>query len=670
MADTPPTGPARPDTATPDAEDAAPSGTSDAAGAAPDRTNDAARPARGDAPPAGEAAPRVQPAGASPAPAPDADDAAARRRNIENITPLAPLQEGILFHSLTAPPEAGVYMPQIAFHLSGPIDAPRLRRAWEAVLARHSALRSAIHWEERDEPFQVVYRSLPLPWEEFDWRGEDGAARLAALFAANRARPFDLRRPPLLRVQLARLADDRHVLLRCHHHIILDGWSQARMLEDVMAVYRGLPLPPARPYAEYIRWLKRQDRAGALAFWRGHLAGAQPTLAFAQGDEGERTGAPGGQGDEDGNLEGGRTGSGGGLNGAREGDRTEGNPAGGPDRGAHGFARRDWPFPPALSAHVGAFCAAQGVTLNTLLQGILGLTLAERLGRGDVVFGGATAGRPASLPGAAEMVGLFLNALPVRVRLEAGAPVGRWLQSLQRGQAATMEHEHVALREIQGPGGTLFDCLLVVENYPVTAGAGAGAIRLDRIEFDEWTHFPLTLLVAPASAGMKLILRHDRAALPAAALERLLARYVALLTRVVEAPETPVGDLVPLPDAPAGDGTDGGLPAAGGPAGPAATTGPAALLRRAPQGASELLVAGIWAEVLKVPPPDAGANFFALGGHSLLAARVATRLRRDTGLEIALRAVFDHPVLADLAAHLDRLAAADRPAEGETVVEF
>lgn len=533
------------------------------------------------------------------------EEDAARRRNIENLLPLAPLQEGILFHTLMAPQGSGVYMPQVAFHLRGRIDAARLHAAWDQVLARHSALRSSIHWEERDEPFQVVYRALDLPWQELGWAGQDADAALQALFQANRAQPFDLRRPPLMRVQLARIADDRHVLVLCHHHIILDGWSQARMLEDVMAIYRGIELPPARSYADYIRWLKRQDKPASLAFWRDYLAGIPgPSLAF--GDAGAQ-----------------------------------------PE-----FRRSEWPFPEDLTAQVTAFLSAQGLTLNTLLQGVLGLVVAERLGRSDVIFGGATAGRPATLPGSGAMVGLFLNALPVRIRATADRPVGRWLQDLQRQQAGTIDHEHVPLREIQGGMGTLFDTLLVIENYPVTTGADRGDIALDGIEFDEWTHFPLTLLVAPGTAGMKLILRHDVTVLDAAAMAAFTDRYVALLRAVVGAPDTSIGDLVgPLADlAPAGQ--------------PRIATGQ----QRPASSETELALAAIWAELLKIEPPLAGDNFFALGGHSLLAARIATRLRKQFGVEIGVRAVFDHPVLADLAGHLDGLR--DAPAEGEMMVEF
>lgn len=519
------------------------------------------------------------------------DEAAARRRNIESIYPLAPLQEGILFHTLMAPDDAGIYIPQMAYHLEGPIDRPRMRAAWQGVLARHSALRSAIHWEERDQPFQIVYRDLPLSWEELDWQGQDTDQALADLFARNRARPFDLRRPPLLRLQLARVGDDRHVLILCHHHLILDGWSTARMLQDVMALYRGAALPPARPYADFIRWLKQQDHARSLGFWREYTQDTPgPSIAFGAVGETPR------------------------------------------------FERREWAFPGDLADGVQAFCKTGGVTFNTLLQGALGLYVAEKLGRDDIFFGSATAGRPASLAGSTEMVGLFINALPTRARIDRAQTVGQWLTALQTRQAATIEHEHIALRDIQGNLGTLFDCLLVVENYPVTMGDGGGDITLGKVEFDEWTHFPLTLLVAPGHAGMKLILRHDASVLSANELRAFLTRYVEILRGMIRGPDSRVESLVaPLASLP--------------PAMPQHTD--KSDTARPPETETEREIARIWAEVLKQPPPMATDNFFLSGGHSLLAAKVVTRLGAAFGIDLPVRALFDRPVLADLATHID-----------------
>ncbi|MEP2640106.1 condensation domain-containing protein [Roseobacter sp.] len=537
-------------------------------------------------------------------------DTTAKKRNIETILPLTPLQEGILFHTLLAQ-DRGLYMPQMAYFLSGPIDPDQLRAAWAQVLARHSALRSGIHWEERADPFQIIYRQLPLNWEHLDWRGQDTDTALNAVFEQNRRRPFDLRRPPLMRLQMAQTGPEQHVLVLCHHHIVLDGWSTARMLQDVMAFYHGLggALPVARPYADYIRWMKRQDRTASRAFWQDLIAGTPgPSLAFGQ-----------------------------------DSDTPE-------------FDRQSWPFPDDLADAVTQFCAHQGITLNTLLQGALGLFVAQKLGRSDVFFGAATSGRPANLPGAADMVGLFINALPVRIKVAPTDPVDVWLDRLQRQQAATIEHEHIALRDIQDGLGTLFDCLLVVENYPVTIGSGQSDIALDRVEFDEWTHFPLTLLVAPGHAGMKLILRRDRHVLDDAALAEFIDRYVAIMRQIIENPQAPLSDITgPLRDLPA-----------------AQTARPAAVAAgaRMPTTPTEQTIAEIWSDVLQTAPPKAQDNFFAIGGHSLLAAKVVTRLRRAFDIDLPVRVMFDTPVLADMATYLDARQAAAAPTQGANVMEF
>ncbi|MEM8570006.1 MAG: condensation domain-containing protein [Pseudomonadota bacterium] len=535
-------------------------------------------------------------------------DANARRRNIETITPLAPLQEGILFHTLLSD-DKSIYMPQMAYFLAGPVDAERLRLAWKEVLARHSALRSGIHWEERDEPFQVVYRQLPLTWEALDWSEGDSETQLRAQFAENRAHPFDLRRPPLLRLQLAHLVADRHVLILCFHHIILDGWSTARMLQDVMAFYHGHgdKLPPSPPYAAYIRWMKRQDQDKGREFWKRQIDGTPgPSLAFGQ-----------------------------------DSDRPV-------------FERGEWSFPDPLADSVTTFCAERGVTLSTLLHAVLGLFIAEHLGRSDVFFGSATAGRPASLEGATDIVGLFLNALPVRIKLDPNETLIQWLNRLQVQQAATTEHEYIALRDIQGNLGTLFDCLLVVENYPVTVGPTQSDITLERVEFDEWTHFPLTILVAPAQAGMKLILRRDKTVIDDGMLQQFLERFKAILEQTINAPDTLVGtcvgELTVLPPATQ-------EPKAVGPIRDTSTE-------------TEATVAEIWADVLRSSRPKASDNFFAIGGHSLLAAKVVTRIRKRFDIGLPVRVMFDKPVLADLALHIDALRVTSEPQPGDAMVEF
>ncbi|HZM00863.1 MAG TPA: condensation domain-containing protein, partial [Planctomycetota bacterium] len=189
------------------------------------------------------------------------------RDEIEDLCPLSPMQLGMMFHSL-AEPGSGVYVEQIRLGLQG-LDVALFRRAWERMLARYPALRSSIVGTGRKEPAQAVRRTVELPWREYDCRHLQGAAErqewLERFLAEDGARGFALDEPSLVRLALIRTGESSHELVWTLHHIVLDGWSGALVLADLLACYDGLrrgqepDLPPVRPYRDYILWLRRQD---------------------------------------------------------------------------------------------------------------------------------------------------------------------------------------------------------------------------------------------------------------------------------------------------------------------------------------------------------------------------------------------------------------------------
>lgn len=550
---------------------------------------------------------------------------AVSRSDIADMYPLSPMQEGILFHSVSAP-EAGLYMPQTAIRLSGPVDSQALRAAWQAAVNRHPVLRSAFYWEERDQPFQIVFRSATLPWTELDWSDSDGddyQTRLAALLADNRQRPFDLKRPPLLRIQFIRTGAERSVLVVCFHHIILDGWSVRQLLEDALALYltetgrNVLPLPPARPYSNYIGWLKKRDRAASGRFWQQYLAGFAGPTRLLQGDSTDN------------------------------------------------FERGQWQVPADIRLALRDFCARHSLTLNTVLQGALGLLIARQTGRNDVVFGTTTSGRPGDLPGATAMVGLFINTLPVRVTIDAGQTLEAWLRDLQARQAATTDHDYLPLRQIQGSGASLFDTLLVVENFSTPAKNERHLpFRVEGSDFDERTHFPLTIWVVPGEDDLFFHAGYSSDTVKSASIAALMQRFIGTLGDMARSapgqaalsPEC----VAPLPE-------DAGFanPASFIPAKAPAIAAPSALTTP-----TQHLLASVWAEVLHCGPLDGAANFFDLGGHSLLAARVISRLRRELSVDIPVRSLFERPVLSDLAAFIDATRGDVSIPEGHVEIEI
>ncbi|OFA57824.1 hypothetical protein BEN35_04605 [Streptomyces fradiae] len=430
------------------------------------------------------------------------------RSPVEDVWPLSPLQEGLLFHAAFDDRGPDVYTVQSALALEGPLDPGRLRRSWEALLGRHAALRACFRQVSGAQTVQVIARDVALPWREEDVSGLPAADALAAadrLAESERAERFDPAVAPLLRLLLVRLGENRHRLVMTSHHILMDGWSAPVLIGELSAVYAAggdaSGLPGSTSYREYLAWLNRQDKEAAHAAWKAELAGAgEPTLVA---------------------------------------------PAV-PDRLPVFPGNVSGDLPEALTSGLAELARTAGVTVNTVVQGAWALVLARLAGRTDVVFGATMAGRPPELPGVESMVGLLINTLPVRVPLDGSQPVREMLQRLQDRQSALMAHQHLGILEIQktaGPGA-VFDTLLVYESFPRPPAAPAPdrdalVIRPDGFS-REAAHYPFTLVVAPGGR-IHLKLEHRPDLFDRATAESVLGALVRVLERMVAEPSVPVG---------------------------------------------------------------------------------------------------------------------------------
>ena len=446
------------------------------------------------------------------------DRLAGTGRQVEDIYPLSPMQQGMLFHSLRDP-SSGVYVEQISFRVPSGLVVPAFKDAWSQVLDRHPILRSAFVWGDVQEPLQIVRKGAALRWVEEDWRGTpagERGARLSAFLEEDRSRGFDFSAAPLVRLALLRLTDETYQFVWSFHHLLLDGWSLPVVLRDVLGYYQAacacqgnagrLPAPP--PYRDYIAWLMRQDMGRAEAFWREALRGFSAPTPLPVSRSGGRTSA-----------------------------------------GGAAYATQELRLSAATTGALERFARAHGLTLNTVLQGAWGLLLSRYSGEDDVVFGATTSGRSAGVPGVESMVGLFINTLPVRVQTASDTPVVPWLRALQERQAEQLPYAHSPLAQVQGfsevpRGQALFESLLVVENYPINEALhqGNGPLAIEDIRAVEQTNYPLTVVVVPGSEGL-LRISHATEQLDEATVERMLAHYQALLQGIVEAPERRVSEL-------------------------------------------------------------------------------------------------------------------------------
>ena len=409
---------------------------------------------------------------------------------IADVLPLTPLQQGLLFHASTAQDFSDLYAMQLDITVTGPLDPHRLREAVHTVVNRHPNL-AARFCEQFDEPVQIIPADPAAPWRyiELDTDGVDVDEQMQRVCAAERAAVCDLAHQPAFRVALIRIAEHRHRLVLTNHHIVLDGWSLPILLGEIFAGYDGQRLAAAVSYRRFVAWLAGRDRAAAHAAWREVLAGFDtPTLV---------------------------------------------GPAQRLGLGRRGVA--SYRVPAETTRAVSELARSHHITVNTVLQGAFAQLLMWLTGQHDVAFGTTVSGRPAEVAGADSMVGLLINTVPVRARITPATTTADLLDQLQRAHNDTLEHQHLALSEIQRITGQehLFDTVFVYENYPIdTTGVPLGAHELAITEFTsrESNHYPLAVQAMPGSE-LGLRVEFDTDVFDAASIETLIERW----RRVLEA---------------------------------------------------------------------------------------------------------------------------------------
>ncbi|GAA3219228.1 amino acid adenylation domain-containing protein [Actinocorallia longicatena] len=441
----------------------------------------------------------------------------ARIPGLADVWPLAPMQSGLFFHAILAESSIDAYQVQLVLHLEGPIDPERLRAAGQRLLDRHTNLRAGFGLAPDGEPLQVVVDHVELPWQQVDLRGlpeAERAERLAGLVAEDERTPFELATPPLMRMTLVSLADQRADLILASHHLLFDGWSLPLLMRDLPRLYTAggdlSALPPVPEFRDYLVWLSQRDQTESARAWAEELDGVtEPTLV-----------APS----------------------ARQSD-TE-----------HGVGTVEVGLSVEAGLALTRRAGSLGVTLNNIVQGCWGVLLGRLTGREDVVFGMTVAGRPPTLSGIGEMVGLFMNTLPARVRYDSADTLAEVLTALHARQAALFDHHYYPLTEIQQIAGIspLFDTLVAFESYPVDNAAldeavSATGVRMRRAAPVVTTHYPLTLVAAPEP--LRMIVQYQRGLYDHEAAELIAGRFVRLLEQVAADPDVAVGTVDVLSEA-------------------------------------------------------------------------------------------------------------------------
>ena len=441
-------------------------------------------------------------------------------KHIEAIYPLSPMQQGMLFHTLYDP-QSVMYFEQFCCRLRGDLDIQKFQAAWAHVTEYHPILRTAFVWQGKKQ-LQAVFKSVELPWLLLDWRDvptEERLSRLLSWMDADRQQGFDLHRPPLMRFALLRVDENAYRFVWSHHHLLIDGWSLPIILREVLVTYEALrhdqapALSPAQPYKAYITWLQQQDLAQAAAFWKETLGDfSTPTPLVSPTETFDHPTSP-------------------------------------------RYAEVDAELAPDVTARLQDLARRYQVTLSTLVQGAWALLLHHYCGADDVLFGTTVAGRPHEINGVEEMVGLFINTLPLRVPIEIEESLGTWLQTLQQRQTAMRAFEYSPLNKVQGWSGVapevpLFESLVVFESYPLEATLqdARSSLSIEDVIPKEHSNYPLTLIAHPGEC-LQCIFSYDEQRFDEITVARLARHFGNLLEGFLTHGNQPLLALSPLSEA-------------------------------------------------------------------------------------------------------------------------
>jgi amino acid adenylation domain-containing protein/non-ribosomal peptide synthase protein (TIGR01720 family) len=432
-----------------------------------------------------------------------------KKKNLESIYPLSPMQEGILFHTLYDPKSA-VYCEQLSCTFHGHVNTTAFEQAWQRVVERHPALRTFFVWDNLHKPHQVVCKTVNLPFAYYDWRSLSFIQQqdqLKAFQEADRNKGFELNQAPLMRCSLIQTADDVYEFVWSFHHLLIDGWSLPIVVQEALAFYEAankgnnLYLKTPRPFRDYITWLQQQDLSQAKQFWKRSLAGfTAPTPLIA-----DKSAVSNSQQKQT-------------------------------------YHEQHIKLPQALTTALESLARQHQLTLNTLVQGIWALLLRHYSTQEDIVFGTTVSGRPPSLAGVETMVGMFINALAVRVQVPGDAQILPWLKDLHLQQVEREQYSYTPLVEIQRvseiPSGTsMFETNVAFYNYPVDPSLqnSSGGLKIDNISNYEQTKYPLMLVIMPG-ADLSVGLSYEGNRFTHNAIARILEDFVTVASKMTEQP--------------------------------------------------------------------------------------------------------------------------------------
>ncbi len=426
-------------------------------------------------------------------------------KNIESVYTLSPMQQGMIFHSIYSS-ESSVYFEQTTFKISGEFNIAAFKESVEEAVKRNPVLRTSFVFKKIEKMLQVVHKSVEVPIEELDWIefSEDQIdVKFTEFLKNDRAKGFNLSKAPLLRLTVIRVKKQVWQMVWSNHHSLIDGWSLPLLFKEIFSLYdsiasnKAVRLERTRPYRDYINWLNQQDTQAAEEYWRDKLSDVTAptplTVDFPVSGSGK----------------------------------------------SGGYAKSMRRLSASLSENITRFTRSNHLTISTMIQAAWSVLLCRYSSEKDVVFGVTVSGRPPELDGVESMIGLFINTLPMRIRVSPGQKIMTFLKEIHQQSAGMRQFEFSSLAEVQKQSGIrgnlpLFESIVVFENYPVSSSIKElnNSISIFDINAIEQTNYPLTV-VGSAHEDIVLEIAYQTDRFDADTISRMLGHLEVIMTSML-----------------------------------------------------------------------------------------------------------------------------------------
>ncbi len=433
------------------------------------------------------------------------------RNNVEDMLALTPTQEGMLFHYLKDP-QSDQYFEQVDLTLEGEINKEFFHKAWTHVIAANEMLRTVFVYEKLSNPIQVILKHWEWNMSYIDLSPRVHAGNeqelLEEIKSKDRSHKFDLKQVPF-RVTLCKVQPNVHHMIISHHHILYDGWSNGILLQEFLHTYHCMVrqeeprLPMKPPFKQFIKHIQKVQGSAWQQYWQQYLEdlGSMPRLS-------------------------------------------RNCPL--PDRHQAVFMSNSYKLEASICKQLKQFANENNVTLATLFYLAWGILLHRYCDQDDVIFGTTVSGRELELAGIEDMVGLFIQTVPLRIQFDPGS-IRSHLKKLHAQLMERRDYEHVSLVDIKHSIGfkeELFESIMVVENYPIdqTLRADHGDLKMVSHTVFEQTNYDISVGIAVDDA-VHMHVNFNAALFANEAIERMTAHYGNILREIAEQADKPIYEI-------------------------------------------------------------------------------------------------------------------------------